>query len=407
MKKRNKQKIDNLERRDFLQLCAAFGMTAVLGGGVAATANAGENEIRQLISIQADEEEKKAKAAKHTLILALDGTANRWPDGVIVKSTMWNVGGWRLKDNIESHSKGAIYVKIVDGGSLGNQVQAAKKVQQGIIQACTASTQNMAAFAPVWNVTDIPYAIGPVENYWKLLYSKEIFDTLRTKSMMEQGVMNLATFPQTRWLQLKKGLPEDIRRPEQLRGLKIRVTGSKFEQAIFDILPSNPTPISWGEVYTAMKEGAIDGIHVGPASVADAGIHELVGQLVNTEIMYNADTFWLNTKWFKNLSPILQEAIMEASYQTQLFIEAIYEPLHSLQVGIRPNSPPDAIWNKIGTKQVILNDEEKAVWQEFLSFDNNKDRFEAMVKEYGEKEFEAVKRVAKSDSTEKGRWWKA
>lgn len=406
MEKQEQQKCKTLARRKFLQLCAAYGTTAALGGVLVATANAGEKEIKQHISIQAEEEDKKAAEAKHTMILGLDGVANRWPDGVLCNSTMWIVGAWRLKENIEKQSKGAIYVKIVEGAALGGQVKAARKVQQGIIQACSASTQNMAAFAPVWNVTDIPYAIGSVENYWKLLYSKEINDTLRAKSM-EQGVMNLATFPQTRWLELKMGLPEDVRMPEQLKGLKIRVTGSKFEQAIFDILPSSPTPIAWGEVYTAMKEGAIDGIHVGPASVADAGIHEVVGQLVNTEMMYNADTFWLNSKWFKNLSPVLQEAVLEGSYQTQLFIEGIYEPLHALQAGLRSDSPPDAIWKTVGTKQIMLTDDERAAWQEFLSFANNKDRFEPMVKKFGKAEYEAVQRVAKSGDTEKGRWWKS
>jgi len=406
MKKQGQQTCQNLGRRDFLQLCAAFGTTAVMGGVLAATAATAEEELKQRISIQAEEEKKKAAEAKHTMIFGLDGVANRWPDGVICNSTMWIVGAWRLKENLEKQSNGEIYVKIVEGAALGGQVKAARKVQQGIIQACSASTQNMAAFAPVWNVTDIPYAIGPVENYWKLLYSKEINDTLRATSM-KQGVMNLATFPQTRWLELKMGLPEDVRMPEQLEGLKIRVTGSKFEQAIFDILPSSPTPIAWGEVYTAMKEGAIDGIHVGPASVADAGIHEVVGQLVNTEIMYNADTFWLNAKWFKKLSPALQEAVLEGSYQTQLFIEGIYEPLHTLQAGLRADSPPDSIWRKVGTKQVLLTDTERAAWEDFLSYENNKDRFEPMVKKFGQAEYEAVQRVAKSGDTEKTRWWKA
>ncbi len=398
--------VNNLARRDFLRLCAIYGTTAALGGVLATAATAGEKELKQQISIQAEQEAKKAAVAKHTMILAVDGVGNRWPDGVVCTSTMWNIGAWKLKTNIENHSKGAIYVKIVEGGALGGQVKAARKVQQGILQACTASTQNMAAFAPVWNVTDIPYAIGPVENYWKLLYSKEVNDSLRKKSM-EQGVMNLATFPQTRWLELKMGLSNEIRFPEQLKGMKIRVTGSKLEQAIFDILPSSPTPIAWGEVYTAMKEGAIDGIHVGPASVADAGIHEVVGQLVNTEFMYNADTVWVNTRWFKKLSAVLQEAVLEASYQTQLFIEGIYEPLHAMQAGLRPNSPSDAIWKKAGTKQVILTATERTAWYDYLSYENNKDRFDPMVKRFGKTEFEIVQQVAQAGDVERQRWWKS
>jgi len=406
MSKRDQKAVNQMARRDFLRLCAIYGTTAALGGVLATAATAGEKELKQQISIQADQEAKKASAAKYTMILAVDGVSNRWPDGVVCTSTMWNVGAWKLKTNIENQSKGAIYVKIVEGGALGGQVKAARKVQQGILQACTASTQNMAAFAPVWNVTDIPYAIGPVENYWKLLYSKEVNDTLRAKSM-KQGVMNLATFPQTRWLELSAGVSEEIRLPSQIEGMKIRVTGSKLEQAIFDILPSSPTPIAWGEVYTAMKEGAIDGIHVGPASVADAGIHEVVGQLVNTEFMYNADTIWMNTRWYQKLSPELQEAILEASYQTQLFIEGIYEPLHAMQAGLRPNSPSDAIWRKAASRQILLTDEERAAWQDYLSYEKNKDRFDPMVKKFGKEEFEVVKRVAQSGDTERKRWWKS
>ena len=67
------KEIKKLNRRNFLQLSAAFGTTAVLGGLLATGAAAGEKEVKQQISIQADQEKKKAAAAKHTLILGLDG----------------------------------------------------------------------------------------------------------------------------------------------------------------------------------------------------------------------------------------------------------------------------------------------------------------------------------------------
>lgn len=402
-----KSQILLMDRREFLYLTATFSTTAVLGGILKSPPAADAKELRERILAQGAKDKEKSKAAKYNMTLSIDGVKNRWPDGPIYKGTMWCIGAWELKEAIERHTNGEIFVKIVEGGALGAQIAAAKKVQQGVIEACTCSTQNMASLSPVWNVLDFPYVIGSPSNLLKIVYSKEINDTLRVKSM-EQGVICLTLFPQTRWLELKKGLPQEIRRPEMLKGMKIRVTGSKLEQEIFKILPSNPTPIAWSEVYTALKEGAIDGIHVGPASVADFSIHEIVGQLVNTEFMFNTDAFWISTKWYQNLPKKLKEGILEAAYDTQIFIHDIYEPLMLRQVGIRPNSPPDAIWKKVDAKQIFLTNEEKKAWEDYLSFERNKDRFEPLVAQFGKREFEVVQRVAKSQGEPmKRRWWKA
>jgi TRAP-type C4-dicarboxylate transport system substrate-binding protein len=396
-----------IDRRQFLRWTSGYGLTATVGALATAPRSVDAEEMRERIVAQAAAEKAKATTAEHTLIFGLDGVSNRWPDGPVYKGTMLCLGAWELKDAIERHSKGAIVINLQEGAALGGQVAAQKKVQEGVIGACNGSTQNMAAFAQVWNVTDFPYTIGPVENYWKLVYSKEIHDTLRATSMA-QGVIILTLFPHTRWIELKKGLAFELRQPEQLKGLKIRVTGSRLEQEAFKILPANPTPVNWGEVYTSMKDGAIDGIHVGPAPVADASIQEVTGQLVDTEWMYNTDGMWLSTKWWNSLGAPLQEAILEAAYEAQLFIQKTYEPLFIRQLGIRPDSPPTSIWKKAGAKQVLLTSAERAVWQDFLSFERHKSRFQPLVERFGKREYEAIVRVANSPGTaEQRRWWKA
>ena len=407
MKTFRMEPLPHIDRRQFLRWTSGYGLTVTVGTVATAPRSADAREMRERIVAQAAAEKAKAATAKHTLIFGLDGVSNRWPDGPVYKGTMLCLGAWELKDAIERHSKGAIVVNLQEGAALGGQVAAQKKVQEGVIGACNGSTQNMAAFAQVWNVTDFPYTIGPVENYWKLVYSKEIHDTLRATSM-EQGVIILTLFPHTRWIELKKGLAFELRQPEQLKGLKIRVTGSRLEQEAFKILPANPTPVNWAEVYTSMKDGAIDGIHVGPAPVADAGIHEVTGQLVDTEWMYNTDGMWLSTKWWNSVGVPLQEAILEAAYEAQLFIQKTYEPLFIDQLGIRPDSPPTSIWKKAGAKQILLTSAERAVWRDFLSFERHKNRFQPLVERFGKREYEAIVRVANSPGTaEQRRWWNA
>lgn len=392
----------NCDRRMFLEISSKFGATAAFIVMAGATGGA---TIAEAAEALAAGEKAKKSAADHVMLFGVGGTPGRWPKGRIFKQNFDITGLVQMKQGIERNSGGKIYVDIKYGGALGGQVAVGRKVQQGIVSGSQASSQNMAAHAPVWNTTDFPYVIGSVENYWRLVFSKEINDTLR-KTSAEQGVMPLCSFPQTRWLELKKGLPETVRHPKQLAGLKMRVTGSKLEQAAFNILPANPTPINWGEVYTAMKEGAVDGIHVGPGSVADAGIYEVVGQLVNTEWMFNADTLFVSTKWFKKLTPALQGAIMEGAYEAQCYNFAIYEPAHKYQAGIRPDSPADAIWNTVEAKKVFLTDAERAEWVDALSFERNKKVLNPLIDRYGRKEYEAVQRVASSgDPVVPRRWW--
>lgn len=389
-------------RRQFFEVGAKYGMTAAFLATAATTAGATIAEAAEAISAV---EKSKKDAAEHSLLFGCGGTPNRWPQGQIFKQNFDLTGLLQLKEGIERNTAGKVHVDIKFGGALGGQVAVGRKVQQGIVAGSQSSSQNMAAHAPVWNTTDFPYVIPTVEDYWRIVFSKEVNDTLRASSM-KQGVIPLCIFPQTRWLELKKGLPAEVRHPDQLDGLKMRVTGSKLEQTAFNILPANPTPINWGEVYTAVKEGAVDGIHVGTGSVADAGIYEVVGQLVNTEWMYNADTLFCSTKWFMGLPESVQGGVMEGAYEAQVYNYAIYDPAFKFQAGIREDSPPDAAWNTVDAVKVFLTESEKAEWVDFLSYERNKETYDDLIERFGKTEYETVKRVANSGEPVKPtRWW--
>lgn len=391
-----------ISREGFLRVAGTFGFMAALGG-VATACGTDVGEQAQ------DQEGTGANAAQaeHTMVLSLDGVKGRWPDQPVYKNTMWCLGGWELKKNIERHSDNRIFVEIHPGGELGGQSAVLEKVQQGIVDAATCSTQNAAAIAPIWNMTDIPYSIGPVSNYWKIVYSKEVNDALREPSRNKFNLIPLAGFPQLRWLEMGKGLNE-IRSPEGLSGLKVRVTGSKLEQAALDILPANPTPVEWTEVFTALSEGAVDGVHVGPASVADAGLVEVLGQVVDTKWMYNTDTWWVGTSFFDQLSDDLQEAVMEAAFDTQVWIQGIYEELLTKQVGLRKDSPPEAIYQQPDNLTIIyLTEEEREIWEQTLGYENNKAVYDPLIEQYGRNAYETVVNVANTAGTaEQKRWWK-
>lgn len=395
---------DDAERRDFLRLVARFGFGAAV---VAWAANPLASYAQKADAAQAaasDEAAKKA-AAKHVLTLGLDGPLNKSPDGPVTQGAMWLFGNMEFKAAVEKHSGGEVYVDVHDGSVLGSQTAALRKVQQGIIQAATCSTQNAAELAPIWNVIDIPYTIGPVDNYWKLIYSPEFARTVRADSE-KKNIMCLFTTPAPRWLEMSKNVRHEIRKPEDIKGLKMRVTGSKLEQAAFRILPANPTPIAWPEVFAAMKDGAVDGIHIGPPSVLDGGMGPVTGQLVDTEWMYNSDSTWLTTRWLNNLPPKSREAVLEAAFEAQNYIYNNFERLMRDQAGIRPDSPRVG-WSAHDVKFIRLTPEERGAWRDYLSVERNKKELNELIDRFGRKEYETAVRVANATGkAEPQRWWK-
>ncbi len=389
-------------RRKFLSSTSGYAFLASLRGVIPA----GGLFFEMAEAFAATEAEMKGKA-EHVMLLGTTESPNRWPNGKLSHEQSNMTGIVQLKQFIQEESKGKVYVDIQYGGTLGNQIEMPRKLQQGVLAACHASTQNAAAVAPVWNVIDFPYHVGPVENFWKLMFSKQANDTLRKKSE-EQGMIALCVFPQVRWIQLRKGLGFNVRTPDQLKGLKIRVTGSRLEQEAFKILPTNPTPVAWGEVYNAMKDGTVDGIHIGPGPVADYNITEVVGTQTDVEFMYNSDAIYVGTGWLRKLPPALQEAVLEGAFRAQSMQYDVYEPYLRDQWGIRPNSPPDSIYKKLTIDTVYLTPKERDVWREFLSYERNKAIFDPLIQRFGKVEYDSVRQVANAPGTvEKRRWWKA
>jgi len=391
-------------RRTFMSLAARYGGSAATLAWFGVPAGV---SLLEVAKAYAQTEDEKKKKADHVILTGITENPKRWPQGKLSHEQSNLTGVIQWKENIEKHTNGKVYVDLQYGGSLGSQIDMPKKLQQGTLQGAHGSTQNAAASATVWNVIDFPYHVGPIDNFWRMVFSKEFNDVVRKKSE-QQGLVMTAIFPQIRRIEYRKGLDRDVRRPEDIKGLKIRVTGSKLEQAAFKILPANPTPVAWGETYNALKEGAVDGLHVGPGPIADVNISEVIGQLVDTEFMYNSDAMFISTRWYRALPAAIQEQIMEACYDTQVFQHKVYEPYLRDQWGIRPDSPADSIWQKLKPKFIFLNQKERDGWRDFLSYDRNKATYDPLIDQFGRKEYETTGKVANEKSkVEPRRWWKA
>lgn len=387
-----------LTRREILR--AGIGGCTVASIGLGFTVAGGRMALADVV---ADEARRKA-AAQHVLTMGLDATLNQFPGRVGTPHMTWIHGAPEFKAAIERLSDGRIYVEVHDGGALGGQAELLKKVQQGVVQAGSCSMQNAAQLVPVLNVLDVPYAIGSDDNFWRLLFSKEFNDTFRKGSEDRRLVVAFA-HPWLRKVMLSRNIKTEVRLPQDLSGMKIRVTAAKLEQLAFQILPTSATPVAWAETFSALKDGVMEGLHLAPGSGYDVGMASVIGQIIDTDWMYNTDSIWLSSRWLDKLPAELKEVVMEASFEAQMHVYETYPAILRDTLGVMPDSEADAGFRAGGTKIIFLSEEERDAWKSALSIDSNP-LLQQAVDTYGREAYETIlKVVAEQGSTEPVRWW--
>ena len=222
-----------MERRRFMELTAKVGFTAAT---VALFSGAlGSKEASAQV---AKEEKRRRSRAKYTMNIA---TAY-----ILGASRSYPIMQLDMKENIQNCTNGKVYVKLAPGGQLGAGSALAQKVQSGTIQAAQHSISNFAPFAPVVDLINIPYWCGENQKFVNLVtsdtYRKEVHSKVAQKGFKVLWYVVI----DPRVVATRKGVPGPIKTPDQMKGIKFRVPGSKILAQFYQLLGANPTPRGLG-----------------------------------------------------------------------------------------------------------------------------------------------------------------
>lgn len=264
-----------------------------------------------------------------------------------------------FKGLAEKYSKGRLAVEVFPGGVLGDQAVMVQKVQQGVIQATQVSMQNFTQFSPAYNVLDFPYMFnGSRELFEKFLDHSFLVQSAYGTEAEAKGLKVLpgmwASFGmRSLGISKKKGL--DVRRPGDLRGVKIRVTTSKIEQLCFALTPASPVSINWGETYQAMQQGTCDALNVAMAPLEAYRISETMGSCTFIDATPNAHVTVMSAKWFDSLPTQLKDAIFQAASESWTWQKAEQRKLDAHTRGV---------WEAAGMKIITSTPDERKEWIE-------------------------------------------
>lgn len=269
------------------------------------------------------------------------------------------MGLQKFKELVEQKSGGSIKVQIFFNAALGGERVALEACQKGTIDIAIASQSNMSLFCSDFLVFDLPHYIPPTDANRAKLYtaldSGELGAYLRNK-LNSVGLQPLF-YPETGCRQhLLRN--KRVTKVEELKGLKMRITDSIVERELCEALGIYPVAMSFGEVLTAMRQGAIDAMGLPLASFATMNQDaEIAKYALITDYNYYMSPVVMNLRKFNKLTPEQQKIILEASQ------EAVAYEREELN---RQESEAREFLTKEGMEIITLSPEELAKFNELV-----------------------------------------
>ncbi len=222
------------------------------------------------------------------------------------------VGYEKFKEILEKKSNGELFVRIFGNSILGSDRETTELAQVGALEMTSSSTPNLASFTKAYTVFDLPFITSPdnQEKLYKALddgdlgkYLRQVANDIGLETIMfaEYGYRNFVS------------AKKPITSAADLKGMKVRTTSSPVEVAVATALGMNPAPVAWGETYTALQQGTVDGEGNTFSLLNDAKHTEVLKHAMDSAHNYSMHVLLMNKEKWDKLSPEHKKMIREAA----------------------------------------------------------------------------------------------
>ncbi len=237
-----------------------------------------------------------------------------------------------MADRCKELSGGKLQIEIYPSGQLGSEQQCVELLQIGSLAITKVSAAVMESFVEEYKVLGLPYIFRSKEHAFRVLdgeIGKELLADpepywIRGLCFYDAGSRSFYT------------INTPIYKPDDLKGLKIRVMKSMISMELVKMLGGSPTPISFGELYTALQSGVVDGAENNPPSFYTSHHYEVCKYYSLNEHSMVPDVLIISLKVWKSLTDQekkwLQQAVDESVVkQRELWAKSVEESLAAVK----------------------------------------------------------------------------
>lgn len=215
-------------------------------------------------------------------------------------------------ESLRKRSKGEMDVKIFPDGQLGTEREVLELLQIGSIAMTKVSAATMANFAPEYKVLGVPYLFRGKEHMFDVLEGptgKQILEAgseylLKGLCFYDAGSRSFYT------------VKKPVKTPEDLAGMKIRVMNHQMSVDMVNEMGGSATPMAYGELYSALEQGVVDGAENNPPSFVTSGHFEIAKYYTLDEHSSVPDVLVMGTEYWKTLSEQEQAWVTAASEES-------------------------------------------------------------------------------------------
>lgn len=208
---------------------------------------------------------------------------------------------------------GKVKVTAYPSGQLGNERVAFEQLQMGALDMAISGTPVLSAWVPEGQVLDLPYLVQTRDQGLALLNGKT-GDWWRETLRQRTGVRSLGFLDYGFRQVYNKTRP--INTPDDLKGLKLRVLENPSYILTYSALGVKATPMAYGEVYTALQQGVIDGGEANAQGYVNDKFVEVAKFFSYTSATYNPITFLINDNLYNSFSPDIRKALDESAKES-------------------------------------------------------------------------------------------
>jgi len=246
-----------------------------------------------------------------------------------------------MGERLVEYSGGTMRIQIYSGGQLGSERESLELLQIGSLAMTKVSASPLEGFVPALKLFSIPYIFKDRDHHLRVLDSEigeKLLESLQVARLKGLGYYDAGS--RSFYTNVRP-----INTPADLAGLKIRVMKSQTSVQMVAELGGSPTPISLGEIYTALQQGVVDGAENNPPTYHRLRHYEAAGFLSLDEHTFVPDVLLMSKRIWDELSQeeqgwLTRAAVESVQYQRELWHAETEKSLEAVRTaGVTVNRP--------------------------------------------------------------------
>lgn len=229
-----------------------------------------------------------------------------------------DLGAIKFEETVEKKAKEMGYdvdVQLFPSAQLGSEKEMIEQLQMGTLDMCPTTTGPLGMFDSSYLVFDLPYLFLNYDQADEVL-DGEIGDEMLTK-LEDQNIIGLAWW-ENGFRELTNN-KHPIKKPEDLKGIKLRTMENDVHIDFFSSMGASPTPLGFGEIYTSLQSGVIDGQENPLSIIAVNKFYDVQPYTTISDHVYSPVPVLYSKSLYEKLPEDLQKLVKDSAYEVRTY----------------------------------------------------------------------------------------